>query len=96
MKKDLSLLGLGPYSPTKAAALMPLICTLWLLVVSCPSWAGNQEKRFLEFPGDESTTTYDLNTVQVIQPGKFTITGTTINNPDVMKFEMEALHTLRT
>ena len=51
VKKDLSLLGLGLYSPTKAAALMPLICTLWLLVVSCPSWAGNQEKRFLEFPG---------------------------------------------
>jgi len=96
VKQDLSLLGLRLYSPTEAAALMPLICALWLLVVSCPSWAGDQEKRFLEFPSDENTTTYDLNTVQVIQPGKFTITTTTINNPDVLKFEMGALDTLRT
>jgi hypothetical protein len=91
VKQDYSL-GLGLHLP----APMPLICAFWFFVVSCPSWAGEQEKRFLEFPSDTNTTTYDLNTVQVIPPGKFTITGTTINNPDVMKFEIDALLVLKT
>jgi hypothetical protein len=75
--------------------LSPLICAIWL-VASCPSWAGDQEKRFLEFPSGYNTTTLDLNTVQIIQPGKFTIVSTTINNPDVMKLELKVLATLRT
>jgi hypothetical protein len=74
---------------------LSLICTIWL-VASCPSWAGDQEKRFLEFPNGRDTTTFDLNTVQIVQPGKFTIMSTTINNPDVMKLELKALATLRT
>jgi len=72
-----------------------LTCAVWL-VGSCPSWAGDQEKRFLEFPTDYNTTTFDLNTVQIVQPGKFTITSTTIHDPDVMKLELKALAILRT
>jgi hypothetical protein len=74
----------------------PLICTIWL-VASCPSWAGDQGGRFLEFqyPGGKDTKTYDLNTMQIIQPGRFTIVSTTIDNPDVMRFELKVLDTLR-
>jgi hypothetical protein len=75
--------------------LSPLICAIWL-VASCPSWAGDQEKRFLEFPRGHNTTTFDLNTVQIVQPGKFTIISATINDPDVMKLELKVLATLRT
>ena len=73
--------------------LFPLICAIWL-VASCPSGAG-EEKRFLEFPSGHDTTTFDLNTVQIIQPGRFTIISTTIDDPDVMKFELTVLYTLR-
>ena len=74
----------------------PLICTIWL-VASCPSWAGDQGGRFLEFqyPDGKDTKTYDLNTMQIIQPGRFTIVSTTIDNPDVMRFELKVLDTLR-
>lgn len=40
--------------------------------------------------------TFDLNTVQIIQPGRFAVTETTIDNPDVMRFELKVLATLRT
>jgi hypothetical protein len=72
-----------------------LICMIWL-VASCPTWVSDQDKRFLEFPNKKDTVTYDLNTVQIIQPGKFTVIETTIRNPDVIKFELKVLDTLRT
>ena len=75
--------------------LFPLICTIWLVAL-CPSWAGDQDKRFLEFSNNKDTVTYDLNTVQIIQPGKFTIIQTSVDNPDVMKLELKVLDTLRT
>jgi hypothetical protein len=39
--------------------------------------------------------TYDLNTVQVILPGKFTVIGTSIDNPDLMRLRLAVLDTLR-
>jgi hypothetical protein len=74
---------------------LPLICSMWL-VASCPSWAGDKDGRFLEFQLENGTQTYDLNTVQMIQPSRFAIISTTINNRDVMKFELDALDILRT
>jgi hypothetical protein len=59
-------------------------------------WQGNQEKRFLEFPNDTYTVTFDLNTVQIIQPGRFTVIEMTIDKPDMMRFELKVLATLRT
>jgi hypothetical protein len=75
--------------------LSPLICIMWL-ITCCPSGARDQEKRFLEFPNDTDTVTVDLNTVQIIQPGRFTVIETTIDNPDMMRFELKVLATLRT
>ena len=71
--------------------LLPLI-SVWLLA-SCPSWASDQ--RFLEFSDDFATITFDLSTVQIIPLGRFTIMSTTIDNPDVMRFELKVLFTLR-
>jgi hypothetical protein len=71
---------------------LTLICTIWL-IANCPAWAGDQQKRFVEFPSID-TLTYDLDTVQIIAPGRFAIMSTTIDNPDVMKFELNALEIL--
>jgi hypothetical protein len=68
------------------------LISVWL-VASCPSWASDQ--RFLELPSDSASITFDLDTVQIISPGRFAIMSTTIDNPDVMKFELKALFTLR-
>src|SRR5258708_2417128 len=75
--------------------LIPFACATWLVVL-CPSWAGEQERRFLEFPSGRDTTTFDLSTVQVIQPGRFSVIRTTIDNPDVIELELKAFNTLRT
>jgi hypothetical protein len=58
--------------------------------------AGDEDRRFLEFTGGGDTTTYDLNTVQIIQPGRFTIVSATIDIPDLMRFKLKVLDTLQT
>jgi hypothetical protein len=68
---------------------------LALLIACCASWASDEQNRFLEVPTQNDTLTFDLDTVQFISPGKFTIITTTIDNPDVMKFELKTLGTLR-
>ena len=75
--------------------LIPLACATWLVAL-CPCWASEHEERFVEFRDDAETLTFDLSTVQIIQPGRFTVIGTTIDNPDVMKLELRTLDTLRT
>jgi hypothetical protein len=70
-------------------------CAAWLVAL-WPCWAGKPAAHFLEFPDDVDTTTFDLNTAQVIQPGRFSFVRTTIDNPDVMKLELKVLGTRRT
>ncbi|MGA7308951.1 MAG: hypothetical protein WBX05_08385, partial [Pseudolabrys sp.] len=57
--------------------------------------SSGQAGRFLEVPGSGDTTTFDLNTVQKMQPGRFTIISTSIDEPDVMKFRLRALDVVR-
>ena len=61
-----------------------------------PCWATEQDRRFLEFPNDNNTTTFDLSTVQIVQPGRFTVIATKIDSPDVVALELKVLDTLRT
>jgi hypothetical protein len=73
-----------------------LLVFLMSLFACCPSVAA-QNERFVEFPyGWDQTLTYDLRTVQMIQPGRFTIVRTTMDNADLMRFELKALDILRT
>jgi tetratricopeptide (TPR) repeat protein len=74
--------------------LIPLVCAAWLIALS-QCWAGEQEGRFLELQNNNRTTTYDLSTVQVIQPGRFSITGTTIDEPYMINLELKLLGALR-
>jgi hypothetical protein len=74
--------------------LLLLICVT-MLVALCSSWARDQEDRFLEFQEDRNTLTYDFDTVELIGPGRFVVTHTTIDTPDVMKLELKALATLQ-
>lgn len=69
-----------------------------LLIACCPSLAVENE-RFFEFrecclPG--KVRIYDLQTVKTIQPGRFTIISTEINDGDLMTLELKVLDTLRT
>lgn len=82
----------------KTTALVWLFLDLALTSLTAlqPAHAADEgRQRFIEFPGDVDTVTFDLSTSQTIQPGRFTITATTIDNPDVMKFELEVLGVLR-
>jgi hypothetical protein len=65
---------------------------LFLVVGAGTVLAG--DNRFLEIQDDDSSATYDLNTVQMLLPGKFSIMGTTVDTPDVMRFELKVQDTL--
>jgi hypothetical protein len=66
-----------------------------LVIACCPSLA-TEDERFVEFPEPPAKTrTYDLRSVHMIQPGRFTILSTSIDDPDVMRFELSALDSLR-
>jgi TPR repeat protein len=58
--------------------------------------AAKPEARFLEIQGDVGTTTFDLTTVEIIQPGRLSVISTTIDYPWMMKFELKAFGTLGT
>jgi hypothetical protein len=82
------------YRATSQIKLSPLILSV-LFIACCPSLA-DQNERFVEFPVPPAKTRiYDLRTVQMIQPGRFTILSSSIDDADVMKFELKALDTLR-
>jgi hypothetical protein len=73
-----------------------LLVFLMSLLACCPSLAA-QNERFVEFPfRQDQTFTYDLRTVQMIQPGRFTIVSTVMDNADLMRFELKVLGILRT
>jgi hypothetical protein len=58
---------------------------------------GNAEgqDKWVELNYGTSTTTYDLSSVREISPGKFTIIGTTIDEPEVMRLRLKANDVLR-
>jgi hypothetical protein len=77
--------------------LASLLIFLFALVVCWPSLA-DQNERFVEvseccLPG--KTRIYDLQTVHMIQPGRFTILSTEIDDGDLMSLELKVLDTLR-
>jgi hypothetical protein len=74
--------------------LSPLIFSI-LIIACCPLLAAQNERfvEFEEYPAE--TRIYDLSTVQIIQPGRFTIRSTSIDHADVMKFELKVLDALR-
>jgi hypothetical protein len=68
---------------------------LLILVPATSAHPQDMQSSFVEFKDEKQTTTYDLRTVEVIQPGKFVVVETVLGNPDVMRFELKVLDTLR-
>jgi hypothetical protein len=66
-----------------------------LTIASRPCLAADLTDGFLEFHDKDSTTVYDLSTIKMILPGRFTIFKTHIDQPDVMKFESTVVDTFR-
>lgn len=61
------------------------------------SWrpATLAQSRWIELDYDESTTTYDLTTVQMLDPGRFTISSNSQDHPDVIQLKLAVLTTLK-
>lgn len=70
--------------------LISFACAACLIALST-CWAGERETRFVEIPYSSGTSTFDLSTVQMIQPGRFVVISTMIDDPDVMRLELRAL-----
>jgi hypothetical protein len=63
--------------------LSPLIFSI-LFAACCQSMAG-QDERFVEVPwANDQTLIYDLRTVHMVQPGRFTIVHTLIDDAERM------------
>ena len=79
---------------TSRTSLLLMACSAFF-VAPGPTSASEQQARFLQVPfGEMQTATYDLSTIQIIQPGRFSIVATTIDNADLMKLEVNAHVTL--
>jgi hypothetical protein len=72
----------------------PLICCVWLLAC-VPSWASDQAPRLLEIMDGSGRLIFDLNTVKIIEPGRFSIIESKIDDPDRMVFRLKTLIALR-
>jgi hypothetical protein len=87
MKRAWQVFAVGSFSVARIALLSLLTAT--------SAHAEDIQNSFVEFKDEKEITTYDLRTVEIIQPGKFVIVETVLDNPDVMKFELKVLDTLR-
>lgn len=65
------------------------------LLVAAFSVARSEDARFIEIPEEFETVIFDKSTVSVVQPGRFTIAATRIDNPDFLRFELKVLVTLK-
>jgi hypothetical protein len=65
------------------------------LLPATPAHPQDTQNRFVEFKDQRQTTTYDLRTVEIIQPGKFVIVETGLDHADVMRFKLKVLDALR-
>jgi hypothetical protein len=68
---------------------------LLLMFMSAGQATTPSENKWVEFDYDADTTTYDLTTIQMIEPGKFTVISMTVDHPDVMRLKLTVLDTLR-
>lgn len=73
------------------------VLAILLTATSCAEavWAQQQQGAFVEVPTSRNSTTFDLRSLQMIQPGKFTIIETVIDNPDVLRLRLKVLDSLR-
>jgi hypothetical protein len=53
------------------------------------------QSRWVELDFDDRTITYDLTTVQMVDPGRFTILSNSQDHPDVIRFRLAVLRTLK-
>jgi hypothetical protein len=74
--------------------LSPLICGVWLFAC-VSSWASDQAPRLLEIMDGGGRLIFDLNTVKIIEPGRFSIIESKIDDPDRMMFRLKTLAALR-
>jgi hypothetical protein len=75
----------------KRVILFGLWCAISVLIVE-QSLA--KDNRFVEFPDQYHSTTYDLSTVQFLLPRKFSIVATIIDNPDRQRARLKVFDAL--
>lgn len=68
---------------------------LWMLLTLAGQTPAHAQSRWVELDYDTSTITYDLTTVQMLDPGRFTIIGNSQDHPDVIRFRLAVLTALK-
>ena len=81
--------------PNLTRTIITLSAVATWFATSLNSFAGTIDGRFFEVPYESDTDTYDFSTVEIIQPGRFTIIKTAIDKPDVMRYKMNVLSAMR-
>lgn len=71
-----------------------LVRILVLLTFVGPTAAFGQS-RWVELEHGDTTITYDLTTVQMLDPGRFTIISKSQDHPDIIQFRLTVLKTLK-
>ena len=66
-----------------------------LLLFTVASTSAHGEGRWITLNYNDQTITYDLHTVQLIGPEEFTVVSTTVDRPDIMRFRLAVLKSLR-
>jgi hypothetical protein len=66
-----------------------------VLLTSAGYAAAFGQSRWVEFEYGDSTVTYDLTTVQLLDPGRFTIINNSQDHPDVIRLKLTALRILK-
>src|SRR3954451_8509260 len=80
----------------KMRALWLEAATAFFLISVQPAIAEDTSSRFLEFDNDIASWTYDLETVKMLLPGRFTIVHTMIDNHDLMNLRLKTIEALQT
>jgi hypothetical protein len=68
---------------------------LLVLLTFSGQTAALAQSRWVELDYNDSTITYDLTTVQMLDPGRFTIISNTQDHPDVIRLKLAVLTTLK-
>lgn len=72
---------------------------VYLAAVAALVWAGSvaagDKEQFVEFEARGTTHTFDLTTVDLLQPGKLSIRYTTIDSPEIIRVRLAIFDALK-
>jgi hypothetical protein len=77
------------------ATVITRVAHLLALLVFAGQTAALAQSRWVELDYDTNTITYDLTTVQMLDPGRFTIISNIQDHPDIIRLKLDVLTALK-